>query len=283
MAKKHEEKPTVQAEPQQALATTGTDALAKIDFASDLVSYKDEFDKTALQIPFLRILQSNSPVCTRGESSYNEDARPGMYYNTVSGELSRRLEVIPVYHYSTLIEWRPRNEGGGFVKDHGFEGGMRALATCRKRKDGDKETNRDMLPNGNDLIRTEVYFVLVVKEDGGLEQAMITMVSTQLKKARNWNSRFRMKVNEVPGVGRIASPPMFFNTYRLSTAPEKNDFGNWEGFVIEDGRPTLSLGDTAYLAAKDFRQTCEEGIRSGKISLDKAEEESKPEMEETPF
>jgi hypothetical protein len=274
MSKKHEE--LVVAEPQEMVKST-------IDFGADLNQFKDDFDKSALQIPFIRILDAKSKPCTPGEVGYSEDARPGMLYNTVTGDLARKIEVIPVFHYSTFIEWIPRNEGGGYVKDHGFDGGMALLPTCQKREIDGKATNKDMLPNGNDLVRTEVYFVLVVNEDGSLGQAMITMTSTQLKKSRNWNSRIRIKVTEVPGAGKIQGGPMFLNSYRLSTTPEKNDFGNWMGYVIEDGRPTLQVGEKAYLAARDFRQTVETGLRAGTISMKNAEESEAKVTEEQPF
>jgi hypothetical protein len=275
--KNHEEKALAVAEPPEPKP------LAIFDVGNDLEQFKDEFDKTALQIPFLRILQANSPTCTPGEPNYNEDARPGLFFNTVSGMLCKKIEVIPVYHYSTLIEWKPRTAGGGYVRDHGFEEGMKLLPSCTKRMGDDgKATNRDVLPNGNDLIRTEVYFVLTMDQDGSLNQAMITMTSTQLKKSRNWNSRIRMKVTDVPGKGKIAGCPMFFNTYVLSTAPEKNDTGNWMGYVIDDGRSIFEAGPAAYQAAKSFRETCEAAVRAGAIALDKATEE-RATKEEAPF
>jgi hypothetical protein len=279
MSKKKEELLKEEIATQDAALAT----LPDVDFAADLETYRDEFDKSALQIPFLRILDAKSKTCTPGEVGYDEDARPGMFLNTVTGDLAKKIEVIPVWHYSTYIEWVPRSEGGGFVKDHGFDGGMKLLSTCSKRIIDGKESNRDMLTNGNDLIRTEVYFVLTVNEENQLGQAMITMTSTQLKKSRNWNSRFRLKVTEVPGQGKVTGAPMFFNTYRLSTQPEKNDFGNWMGYVIEDSRPTLSIPG-AYAAAKAFRDTVQQGIEKGTISMKNAEPEgTTAQKEETPF
>jgi hypothetical protein len=271
----------------EALQEIKDEALApvpSIDFGADLDQFKDQFDKTALQIPFLRILDAKSKTCTAGESGYNEDARPGMFLNTVTGDLAKKIEVIPVFHYSTFIEWIPRSEGGGFVKDHGFDEGMRLLSTTTKRVIEGKESNRDQLPNGNDLVRTEVYFVLEVLGNS-VREAMLTMTSTQLKKAKNWNSRHRLKVTEVPGKGKVTGAPMFFNTYNLSSQPEKNDFGNWMGYVIEDGRPTLQLGDWAYLEAKRFRETVERGIQSGAISMKGTEEEAPTQenVENAPF
>lgn len=275
--------PDLPAAEDAQLATQATAPLAKapdIDFGADAQQYQDHFEKTALQIPFLRALQSNSHEVTPGDAKYLEHARQGNIVNTVSGEVFKAIEVIPCYHRSTFIEWVPRDEGGGFVKDHGYDVGEQLLATCKKRP----ESNRDVLPNGNELIATEVYAVLQVREDGSLEQALMNMTSTQLKKARGWNSKIRMKRTVIPGVegGPVAGAAMFFNTWKITTTPEKNDKGSWHGYVVSDGRSTLDLGNATYLAAKEFRSIVEGGIQSGTVRVADVSENA-PAPEDAPF
>src|SRR4051812_43302379 len=115
---------------ETALALTDKQkaALAKVDFAATVVNDADEFDRSSIQIPFLRILQSNSPELDPEEAKYIEDAKLGQIVNTVSGETFKAVELIPVFHYATFVEWKQRDAGGGYVQDLGFDGGMKALA-----------------------------------------------------------------------------------------------------------------------------------------------------------
>ena len=62
----------------------------------------------------------------------------------------------------------------------------RRAVKADKAVKGDK--GRDVMPNGNELQNTAQHYVLLLKEDGGYEQAVISMKSTQLKKSRRWNS-----------------------------------------------------------------------------------------------
>lgn len=243
-----------------ALVTADEQALATIDFGAALAQDQDNFDKTALQIPFVRILQSNSPQLDPAEANYIPEAKVGQFFNTVTKEIFPSVEVIPVYHYSTFIEWKP--DQGGFVADLGFDKGQAALATCTKDDKG-----KDKLPNGNQLVRSETYFILVVGRDGTIQQAMATFVSTQLKKSRNWNSRIKLLKTDIPSQGVVAGAPMYFNSWTWKTAQESNDFGKWYGYVIEAGRATLKIGVDVWKAAKAFRETVAQGVADGKVNV----------------
>ena len=47
----------------------------------------ENVDSESIAIPFLRVLQSNSPQCDEAQAEFMEGARPGMFLETVSGEL----------------------------------------------------------------------------------------------------------------------------------------------------------------------------------------------------
>lgn len=239
----------------------GQSELATIDLAADAQEFQDEYDHSAIQIPFFQILQSNSPQLLPGDPKYIDAAKQGQFVNTVTRELFGKVEVIPVYHRSTIIEWRLRESGGGFVADLGLVDGERALRTTQKNEKG-----QDILANGNQLVRTEVYFLLIVTPNG-TQQVMCTMTSTQLKKARNWNSRLLSTKIELPNGDKVKAP-MFFNSFILTTATEKNEKGSWWGFVISDGRPTLAIGKDVYLEARAYRQVVSAGVQAGNINMD---------------
>lgn len=283
-------------QPQQPQADTkelvhqpqGSGALAttpEVDLAADAAEFQDHYERTSLQIPFLQILQSNSPQVDPGGPKFIKGAQMSMFFNTLTSEcfdgVEKGVQVVPCYHYATVIEWRLREKGGGFIKDWGLVAGMAQLPKTHK-----DEKNRDVMPNNEThLVYTETYFVLFIRQDGSADQMMLTMTSTQLKKARNWNSRMSTKVIEVPGKGTVKAP-MFFNSYMLKTISESNQKGKWYGYVILDAQPTLTISKEVYLAAREFRRMMQEGVAAGQVSFAGAETdggEGHGDKEDTPF
>lgn len=229
-----------------------------IDLAADAEAYVDEFDRADLVMPTLLILQKNSPAAEEDGPKYIPGAKAGMFLNTSTGEifpgLSGGIYVIPCYYNRTFIEWKLREVGGGFVADHGLDGGAALLPTCRR-----DEKNRDILPNGNQLVQTAQYYVLLATEDGW-KPVILSLTSTQFKKAREWNTH--MNNIKVEGAsGRRVSAPMFFNAYNITTVYESNEKGSWYGVVINPYCATLELadGEDVYLMAREFREMVAQG------------------------
>ena len=88
--------------------------------------------------------------------------------------------VIPCFYQKKWIEWKQRESGGGFVKQHDTEDIMQSTTPDAK--------NNSILPNGNVVVPTANYFVLVVKPNGATETAVLSMTKTQLTKSKKWNS-----------------------------------------------------------------------------------------------
>mgnify|MGYP007000051583 len=79
---------------------------------------------------------------------------------------------------------------------------------------------KDRLPNGNYLENTASYFVMLPD----MQQALITMKSTQLNVSKKWNSM--MKTIQIPdGKGGFVIPPMHGVVYNLASTLQKNDKG----------------------------------------------------------
>jgi hypothetical protein len=85
------------------------------------------------------------------------------------------------------------------------------------------------------------------------------MKSTQLKKSRKWNSM--MMSVKLPGKNGLYTPPMYSQTYRLSTIGESNDKGKWFGWEVERVGSVEDAG--TYQAAKAFA----ESINSGDVKI----------------
>ena len=75
-------------------------------------------------IPYINILQSNSPQINPSKAEYVEVAKVGQFYNTVTQEVSDSLNVIPVLYQLRYVEWTPREQGGGFVASHSADSGI---------------------------------------------------------------------------------------------------------------------------------------------------------------
>jgi hypothetical protein len=210
-------------------------------------------------IPFVVILQSLSPQVD-GENKI-QGAKPGMFYNTVTGELSSELTVIPCRYTRTFVEWVPRNAGGGFrgERDHTFEAEYDRLR--------DPATGKAKLPGGNEIADTRNFYVLVEAENGALSPAVISMGSTQIKKARNWNTFMQTKT--MPGkVGQFV-PAMFASRFRLTTKMESNKKGKWYGWGYEWLGFINSPAEIAYQSGKVLSET----VASGNVSVDRTQTE----------
>lgn len=253
----------------ELVAANENTALANIDLEADAQEFQDNYQRTDFAIPFLRVLQSNSPEVKKADAKYIEGAEEGSFFDTVTKEVlcdgtKAALILVPVHYRYTYVEYKLREEGGGFVKDHGLLAGAQLMQSAQK-----DERGRMILPNGNQLVETMQYAVLYLTsndEDGTVEphQALFTLASTQLRKGRAWNSKIdglRIKQRE-----KMLRPPMFYMSYALTCVSEKNEKGSWWGYKIESYLPVPELpnGGDIYIMARNMRQQ----IQAGEINLE---------------
>jgi hypothetical protein len=163
-----------------------------------------------MSIPFLRILQTLSPSCVEGEAEYNAKAKPGMFINSVTGELyGKSINVIPIKREVLWLEWKPKR--GGLVNRHLPE----SIVV-------DKSDFTDWkAPNGNSIVETMNYYCLV---EGRLKDGIIvlSLTSTGVKHAKTWNTYL---ANTKTESGAVA--PIFGAVWKLETALNKNESGSW--------------------------------------------------------
>ena len=178
-----------------------------------------------IAIPYINILQSNSPQLNPSKAEYVEGAKVGQFYNTVSQEVRDSLHVIPVLYQLRYVEWKPREQGGGFVASHSADSGI--LSQTKR----DQATFKDVLSNGNYVATTAYHYVMAQGADDNWAQAVISMTSTQLKKSRRWNSL--MLTQKVKGPAGSFTPPTYAMIYKLTTVSESNDRGSWFGYQVE--------------------------------------------------
>lgn len=250
-----------EAAESHAIATQGTRELALFDMEEDAGLGLTNVGIDDQAIPFLMILQALSPQVKKGPAKI-DGAEEGMVFNSLTKELfpasdgAQGIFVVPVAYECSMLEWKPREQGGGFCGKHPMSMADALLATCTK-----DERGRDVLPNGNHIIRTAQHFVLLLKPDGGYEQAVISMSSTQFKKSKAWNSLKTSK--KLPSKnGGSFTPPSFAFVYQLTTVLEQRDANSWFGWSIADVGALLDGSPERaeiYQAAKSFAKAIGEG------------------------
>jgi len=213
-----------------------------------------------LALPFLKILS--------GLDSKLDDldnAKRGDIINSVTDEVYKGKEgvnVIPCAYERVYIQWAPRGEGSG------------APSSVYKTKDEcpeverSSEDNKDYLTDGSGqyIEETHQHYVLILKNDGSADQALIAMKSTQLKKSRKWNSM--MLSATIKGKNGMFTPPRFGFIYHLKSVGEENAKGSWHGWEMSRKEPVSSAD--VYAKAKAFAESIKKGgvvVKHGKDDI----------------
>lgn len=151
-----------------------------------------------LKTPFIKQLQPLSPQVTDGFPG----AVPGAFFNSSTEEVISMAEgfvCIPLGKKHHFVEWRPRENGGGFVASHAP--GSPAVLGALQHPDP-KQKNKKVLPaadgNGfNDLIESHDVFVMLLDPTGRKptgDTAIFSFTSTKIKVCRDWwNKMYTMK------------------------------------------------------------------------------------------
>lgn len=248
--------------------SNSTIAIVSTDTMSALAQYQESFTRDDVQLPFIRILQDNSPQVKKQDAAYVKGAEAGQLFNTATGELydgqEKGLLVVPVKYTRSVTEWIPRSQGGGFIADHGPN--LELLNSAEKVENAEGAV-RLTLPNGHELVDSALYYVLVLREDEhgeivGVEQAALSMTGMSWKAARQWNTRSSMLVLTTPDGEKLRNPPLFVATWRLFAEYTKNDKGTFFKFKAPlFHKWTHELSDEILQTALALR----EGIDKGSV------------------
>src|SRR3990172_944384 len=176
----------------------------------------EKLDRNDLAIPRLVVLQALSPQVQKRDAAYVEGAETGCIFNTANNDIydgEKGLIVVPVAYRRTYMEWKPRKDGGGLVKDHGLDQTV-SIKAVKNEKGG------LTLPNGNDLVETAEHYVMIIKNNT-FTPAIISMASTQLPVNKKWNTLISQIV--LTGPNGQFNPPRFYQSYKMTTAPKQNE------------------------------------------------------------
>lgn len=215
-------------------------------------------DPNDSSLPFLAIIQSNSPQIIEENSKYIPDAKAGFIFNTATrvawpSRMSKQEEgvlVIPCGQQKQWVEWKPNR--GGYAGSHPFS--METIRSLGARKmkmvvEG-KEREQIVLPSGNILTETAYTFLIVE----GMPM-VLGASSTALGAMRDWMSYRRAQ--------RIGGRelPSFAKQYRLRTVQQTKDNNTWYNWSFQDAG--FVADPVLYDAAKGFAQA----IADGEVSV----------------
>jgi hypothetical protein len=225
------------------------------DLMDDILEFAGEgtsFSADEMQIPFVRALQALSPQLNKKKPEHIEGAEQGDLYNTVTGEVWKGEEgvtIVPCYQTTKYLEFVPRDQGGGFRGEISPTDPM----LQRTSRVGSKE----ILPDGNELVKSDQHFCLVLGDDGAYQPAVIDMKSTQLKVSRRWKTQIAMQKIKHPKTGAMITPPLFATVWKITTVEESNDQGTW--FTPSVSKVGLVENRDLMLEAKKFRDSVAAG------------------------
>ncbi len=225
------------------------------------------FESNELQIPNIRIAQSTSPQLKKSDAKYIPELKQGDFFNTVTGEVwdgEKGIVVVPCHSQTSYPEFIPESQGGGFV-------GLREVTDpdlINSKREGAKE----YLPNGNEIIKTDEYYCLVLGENGMFQPVIIGMKTTALSVSRVWKTRIALKkVADSKGVMR--TPALFATMWRITVVEKSKTVDGamrtWFSPQVEE--EGLVTDPNLFREAKSFRE-----------SVAKGEVKAAPEQEASP-
>lgn len=211
---------------------------------------------TDIVIPRLELAQALSPCIKKNDPEYIEGAEAGMLFNSLTRKLyGTSVLICPVYYRTEFLVWRDRKKGGGF---------RGAYATNAEAQQRIKEEEH---PEEYEAIETGQQIVLVIGEDGQVDEAVISMNRTKLKISRELNS-----------LVRIAGGDRFSRTYMLMGVEEQNanneDYFNYSFNIA--GFPSLEV----YKQAEAMYDSISSGARNVVLDQDHEQQEKKAESKE---
>lgn len=264
-----------------AARTSGTELAVAEDYGDDAGKGMENISADERKIPFVRLLQSNSPQCTDdGNAKYMPSAKPGMFLNTSTGQLFDKLIMIPCARDHKFVEYIPRSLGSGFVAIHDPGAELILMLRAKQGKFGKlahnitKRDNQGQPLDGTEIIEGFQLYCIFIDPDTGMKfRAVVSFTSTQIGKYTTFIDRYdsiqyRVSADENAA---LVKPPMWAHKWLLTSANEKNKKGAFKGYVLgllekkpdgSDDLPIKSLikrSDPLYAEGKAFNEFVEAG------------------------
>ncbi len=219
-------------------------------------------------VPMLRVLQALSPQVKSTNPAYIQGAKEGMILMNgaptpvVDGDEGFLFQHC--HHTKHIVEWIPRESGGGLVGRHSFvpadhETMDNAGPRLGARKVSEKNRTKWIMPgSNNELTETRYHTGNVILGPGMIMPFTIPFSGSGHQVSKAWHSQLDMYKSVVSVWGLL---------WRITTKPRRNAMGEWFvldpkfiGYVEED---PIGYGDIdqLYRAGRMLHDSMETGDR----------------------
>ena len=217
---------------------------SSILFEDDAAAGFENVKTTSLALPILKLLQNGSGEAPRRNQNYVEGAEPGMFLNIVTNKLydgAKGIEVIPCHYKLEYQEWADFGTGSNRPENI-YADDSEILS--KTTKDG---SGKDRLDNGNYILTVGQHYILIADGDS-IEQALVSMSSSQGKISRGWNSMMLSITFE--GKNGPYNPSSFSHSYKLTSVLNSGKGNQWYGYNVTKIGPVKN--EALYERAKKF-------------------------------
>lgn len=272
-------------------AKAGTE-LAVVDFGDDAGKGMENVGHEEFRVPFLRVLQSNSPQCKPPTAGGLAGAKAGMIINLATNDLydgEAGLIFVPTSRAHNFVEYVPRDSGGGFVGIHEANEPLILELRAKHGKFGKLITN-----DGNEIVETFYLYGIAIAPDSTIFRCLVAFASTQIKKYQNFITRY-MNIKYPMADGQMVLPPLWAHRWNLGTAYEKNKKGEFFGWRLRmaelnpDGteaparKSLMNKNGALYVAGREFYQMIETGTAKADFQQNAAVREPGDDTDEVPM
>ena len=217
---------------------------SSILFEDDAAAGFENVKTTSLALPILKLLQNGSGEAQRRNQNYVEGAEPGMFLNIVTKKLydgAKGIEVIPCHYKLEYQEWADFGTGSNRPENI-YADDSEILS--KTTKDG---SGKDRLDNGNYILTVGQHYILIADGDS-IEQALVSMSSSQGKISRGWNSMMLSITFE--GKNGPYNPSSFSHSYKLTSVLNSGKGNQWYGYNVAKIGPVKD--EALYERSKKF-------------------------------
>lgn len=210
----------------------------------------EEVQAEDLIIPRLELAQAISPAQKKKDDAYIDGCEEGMMYNNITRELYGESVIIcPVFYKKEWLLWRDRKDDKG-----GFHGAYPSKAEAEAAR---KELER---PEKVEAVDTGQHFCLVIKNDGSIDEIVVSMARSKAKVSRIWNSLIRINGGD-----------RFSRLYKLETITDQNNSG--------DQFANFKVSNYGFVSEEIYQQAevLYDAVKSGVASVDRSIDENSPE------
>lgn len=208
-----------------AVASTSANALVSTEsmqqwMMADAGAGLEEADSSSMSIPYITLLQAQSPIVMEALANGNQNIRAGMFYNSVSGACFNSFLFAPCYFKRVYQRWNSDREFMGTYPVADVESGK----VPGSYKDGFNYFIKDH--NGiSELADTRLHYVLHLDTNGAWTPAVLSLSKTQIKSSKKLITQ--IKLIEFNIDGKHITPPSWSVIYKATPQQEKNNKGTW--------------------------------------------------------